>query len=363
MRLLLAGGGTGGHLFPAVALAQLLLKQDKNAVVKFVGTKKGLEFRLLPKLGLPLQTVAMAGVVGRGWRGKLEVVPNLLKSMLQAKVILKDFAPDLVIGVGGYASVPVLLMAKLLGIPYLIHEQNAIPGLSNKLLGRWAKQIFLSFAEGNEGFARHKTLLTGNPLRPGLESVEQKLPVNGKLLIFGGSRGAQAINRAVVEMLPLLKDWPGCPQILHQTGEVELAEVRQAYKNVGFDPQQVVPFIDDMASAYAAAKLVVCRAGATTLAELTVCGRPAILIPFPFAAGDHQTANARTLEAVGAAKLLPQSDLTAEVLAGSVRELFSDAAGLQQMAENGRTLGQPGAAEMILNECRRMLGTPLVEAG
>lgn len=362
MRLLLAGGGTGGHLFPAVALAQLLLKQDKTAAVKFVGTKKGLEFRLLPKLGLPLQTVAMAGVVGRGWRGKLEMVPNLLKSMVQARVILKNFAPDLVIGVGGYASVPVLLMAKMLRIPYLIHEQNALPGLSNRLLGRWARQIFLSFAEGDEGFDQHKTLLTGNPLRPGLETVEAELPANGKLLIFGGSRGAQAINRAVIEMLPLLKDWSDCPQIMHQTGEAELAEVRQAYENAGFDPQQVVPFIDDMASAYAEAKLVVCRAGATTLAELTVCGRPAILIPFPYAAGDHQTANARTLEVAGAAKLLPQSELTAAVLADSIKELFTDVVGLQAMAEKGRTLGKPGAAELILNECRRIIGAPLVEA-
>lgn len=360
MRLLLAGGGTGGHLFPAVALAQLLLSQDETAAVQFVGTEKGLEARLLPKLKLPLQTVDMAGVVGRGMRGKLEMLPRLVKSMYQARTILKRFAPDLVIGVGGYASVPVLLMAKGLGIPYLIHEQNAIPGLSNKLLGRWAKMIFLSFANSGQGFESEKTLLTGNPLRAGLETVAATLPTDGKLLIFGGSRGAQAINRTIVEMLPLLKDWPDCPEILHQTGETELNEVRQAYQRAGLDPQQVVPFIDDMASAYAAAKLVVCRAGATTLAELTVCGRPAILIPFPFAAGDHQTANARTLEQAGAAKLLAQNDLTPQLLAEQVKQLFADRVRLQQMADKGRTLGRPGAAETILNECRRMLGASLV---
>ena len=166
MRLLLAGGGTGGHLFPAVALAQLLLKQEATAAVQFVGTEKGLDARLLPKLGLPLRTVAMAGVVGRGWRGKLEMLPRLLKSMAQAKAIFKDFRPDLIIGVGGYASVPVLLMAKAQGIPYLIHEQNAIPGLSNKLLGRWAKLICLSFPRTAAGFNPAKTLVTGNPLRP-----------------------------------------------------------------------------------------------------------------------------------------------------------------------------------------------------
>ena len=194
MRLLLAGGGTGGHLFPAVALAQLLLQQDEKSAVQFVGTEKGLEARLLPKMGLPLKTVDMAGVVGRGWRGKLEMVPRLLKSMLQARAILRAFCPDIVIGVGGYSSVPVLLTAKLLGIPYVIHEQNAFPGLSNKLLGRWAKQVFLSFDDSGDGFDPKKVLLTGNPLRPGLESVTEQLEEKGTLLIFGGSRGAQAIN-------------------------------------------------------------------------------------------------------------------------------------------------------------------------
>lgn len=363
MKLLLAGGGTGGHLFPAVALAQLLLKQEEQAAVQFVGTEKGLEARLLPKLGLPLQTVDMAGVVGRGLRGKLEMFPRLIKSMNQARTILKTFVPDLVIGVGGYASVPVLLMAKVLGIPYAIHEQNALPGLSNKLLGRWAKQIFLSYPDSVAGFAADKTVVTGNPLRPGLETVDPHLPEPGKLLIFGGSRGARAINQAVCKMLPILKDWPECPQLLHQTGEDDLQDVRQAYIAAGFDPQQVVPFIDDMATAYAEARLVICRAGATTLAELTACGRPAILIPFPFAAGDHQTANARTLEAAGAAKLLPQPELKPERLSVLIKQLFVDRRALQQMADCGRTLGQPGAAEMILNECRKILGAPLVQVG
>ena len=363
MRLLLAGGGTGGHLFPAVALAQLLLRQDETAAVQFVGTEKGLEARLLPKLDLPLRTVAMAGLVGRGWRGRLEMIPRLLKSLNQAKAILKDFRPDLIVGVGGYASVPVLLMAKLQGIPYLIHEQNAIPGLSNKLLGRWAKLICLSFPHTAAGFDSKKTLVTGNPLRPGLEEITAQLPKAGKLLIFGGSRGARAINQAVVQMLPLLKDWPQRPEILHQTGVEDYPAVRQAYADAGFDPQQVVPFIEDMASAYAAAKLIICRAGATTLAELTVCGRPAVLIPFPYAAGDHQTANALALVNAGAAKLLPQGELTAEHLAAIIKDLFVDQAKLQKMADLGRTLGQPGAAEKILRECRRLIDAPIPQAG
>ncbi|WP_303722368.1 undecaprenyldiphospho-muramoylpentapeptide beta-N-acetylglucosaminyltransferase [Malonomonas rubra] len=357
MRLLLAGGGTGGHLFPAVALAQLLMQQEPQAAVQFVGTDKGMEARMLPKLGLPLETVDMAGVVGTGWRGKLEMIPRLLKSMKQAHAILRKFSPDLVIGVGGYSSVPVLLVAKLLGISYAIHEQNATPGLSNKLLGRWATRIFLSFAVTGSSFDARKTMLTGNPLRQGFESVPAKLPAKGKLLIFGGSLGSQAINRTVVGMLPRLKEWPDCPEILHQTGEAEYEKVQSAYAAAGLDPKSVVPFIDDMATAYAEAKLVICRAGATTLAELTVCGRPALLIPFPFAAGDHQTTNARTLEMAGAAKLLPQADLTAEQLIEQVMRLFADTEQLQRMGEKGRTLGQPGAAEKILHECRQLVGT------
>jgi len=361
MRLMLAGGGTGGHLFPAVALAQLLLKQDTTAAVQFVGTKHGLEQRLLPKLGLPLATVDMVGVVGRGWRGRIELLPKLIKSLIQAKIILRNFNPDLVIGVGGYASVPVLLIAKMTGVPYLLHEQNAIPGLSNRLLGRWAKSICLSFPESGSGFERSKTVVTGNPLRQGLELVTAEIPERGKLLIFGGSRGARAINQAVIEMLPFLQGWEQRPEILHQSGEEDFLEVQQGYRNAGFDPEQVVPFIDDMANAYRQASLVICRAGATTLAELAACGRAAILIPFPFAAGDHQTANARALEAVGAAISLPQNELVPESLALLVKNLLADRQTLQRMAEQGRQLNFPGAAERILNECRRLLGMPLVE--
>ncbi|SEA22800.1 UDP-N-acetylglucosamine-N-acetylmuramylpentapeptide N-acetylglucosamine transferase [Desulfuromusa kysingii] len=355
MKLLLAGGGTGGHLFPAVALAQLLLQQDKTAAVQFVGTERGLEQRLLPKLGLPLATVDMVGVVGRGWRGRLELIPKLLKSLFQANKILASFQPDVVVGVGGYASVPVLLAAKMRGVPYLIHEQNAIPGLSNRLLGRWAKAVCLSVANSDAGFNEAKTVLTGNPLRQGFEDITAEIAVPGKLLVFGGSQGARAINETVIEMLPLLKSWEPKPEILHQTGEADFHQVQQAYRQAGFDPQQVVPFIDDMLTAYAQASLVICRAGATTLAELTSCGRAAILIPLPQAAGDHQTANARSLEKVGAAKLIPQADLTADRLAAVVKELFEDREELKRMAEQGRQIGFHGAAGRILNECRRVL--------
>lgn len=355
MRLLLAGGGTGGHLFPAVALAQLLLDQDKDAKVLFVGTERGLEKRMLPKLGLPLATVDMVGVVGRGWRGRFELIPRLLKSLVQAGKILSRFKPDMVIGVGGYASVPVLLAAKMKRIPYIIHEQNAIPGLSNRLLGRWAKLICLSLPDSGDCFAAEKTVLTGNPLRAGFENVPAEIADNGRLLVFGGSRGARAINKTVVSMLPLLKKEKKAPFILHQTGDDDLREVKDAYKKANYANASVVPFIDDMATAYAEASLVVCRAGATTLAELTACGRPAILIPFPHAAADHQTANAKKLESAGAARMLVQENLTAETLAQLVNEMLRQKEVLQQMADQGRKLGLPDAATQILDQCRTLL--------
>lgn len=357
MRLLLAGGGTGGHLFPAVALAQLLLRQNNDAKVLFVGTERGLERRMLPKLGLPLATIDMVGVVGRGWRGRLELVPKLLKSFYQARRILKKFAPEMVVGVGGYASVPVLLSAKWLGIPYVIHEQNAIPGLSNRLLGRWARLVCLSFPHSGQGFVAEKTLVTGNPLRTGFENIADSVPQQNTLLIFGGSRGARAINQTVVKILPILKNWEQEPFILHQTGDEDFHEVQQAYRDADYEQARVVPFIEEMAQAYSQASLVICRAGATTLAELTVCGRPAILIPFPFAAADHQSANAKMLEDAGAARMIPQKELTAAVLAEEIKTLLSDVPRLREMSRKGRDLGIPCAAERILKECRALLGT------
>lgn len=361
MKLLLAGGGTGGHLFPGIALAQLLMRQNENAEVLFVGTRQGLEQRLLPQLGLPLETVAMTGVVGRGWRGRLELLPKLLCSLWQAKKIIDRFVPDIAIGLGGYASVPVLLAAKFCGIPYLVHEQNAVPGLSNRLLSRWAHLVCLSFPDSGGSLPAAKIRVTGNPLRSELERIPKRLDPRGTLLVFGGSRGARALNQVMLELLPRLKDWQQPPSILHQTGHEDLEIVSRGYAEANYQNARVVPFIDDMISAYREAALVVCRAGATTLAELTVCGRPAILIPFPYAAADHQTSNARTLQQAGAARLLAQSDLTSATLEEAVAGLLCQPELLQEMAEKSRQLGLPGASERILNECRQLLGRPRVE--
>jgi len=356
--MLLAGGGTGGHLFPAVAIAQRLLETEPAAQVLFVGTERGIEASILPKLGLPLKTVDISGFVGKGPAAKLAVLPQLLRSVRQSRRILDEFRPDVVVGVGGYASAPMLLAAKSKRLPFLIHEQNAWPGLTNRLLSRWAERVCLSFADADRSFHRGCTVLTGNPLRRGMEECPSLAEGPLQLLVFGGSRGARAINQAVLQALPLLEDFRGRLRVVHQTGTEEFEAVRAGYRQAGWDETGVQPFIDDMAAAYAAAHLVVCRAGATTIAELTACGRPAVLIPYPYAAADHQTGNARALAMRGAALLLPQADLTAERLAKVAGDLLNDRERLLTMAATARSLGRRGAADLILKECRAIARNP-----
>lgn len=352
MKMLLAGGGTGGHLFPAVALAQRLLETEPKGEVLFVGTERGIEARILPELNLPLETIDISGFVGKGFGGKLALLPQLYRSVRQSLQLLDRFRPQVVVGVGGYASGPVLMAAALKGYPTLIHEQNAWPGLTNRLLARWADRVCLSFAEADRAFHRGRTMLTGNPLRSGMEDCPPIPAGDPLLLVFGGSRGARAINQAMVDALPLLEKEGGRFSILHQTGAEDLEWVREEYRQAGWDPESVVPFIHDMAGAYARAHLVLCRAGATTVAEVTACGRPAIMVPFPHAAADHQTANARALARKGAALLLPQAELTAERLARLAGGLLGDRDSLLAMAGTARSLGKRGATDLILQECR-----------
>ena len=353
MKMLLAGGGTGGHLFPAVALAQRLLETEETAQVLFIGTAAGIEATVLPELDLLLETIQISGFAGRGWRERLRLVPTLLKSVRQSLQILKRFQPDVVVGVGGYASGPALLAARFLGIPFLIHEQNAQFGLTNHFLARWAQRICISFpSRSNRPLPREHTVLTGNPVRRGIAEVGEIPEEDRTLLVFGGSRGAQAINDALVAALPELKRL--CPElrIIHQTGRADYERIGAAYRALGMSTEDLSPFLHDMASAYAQAHLVLCRSGATTLAELTAAGRPAILIPYPYAAADHQTANARVLTEQGAALLLPQEELAAATLATLLGNLLNDRPTLLRMAQLARSLGQPSAVDKLLTECR-----------
>lgn len=355
MRLLLAGGGTGGHLFPAIAVAEQLRTEEPHSEILFVGTERGLEARMLPELGWNLKTIEMSGWAGLGLSARLKVLVKLVKSFRQSQSILREFRPQVVVGVGGYASVPVLLAAKAAGIPYLIHEQNAWPGLANRLLGRWAKRVCLSFSEADRAFHRSATVLTGNPVRAAMENCPNINEKGTTLLVFGGSQGARAINRAMIDALPYLSEWRGKLYIIHQSGSSDYEKTVQGYQNSGWTDVEVQPFIKEMAQAYVRATLIVCRAGATTLAELTACGRPALLVPYPHAAAGHQAVNARALAARGAALLLEEKDLTAERLATLVSGLLHDRPSIKSMAAAARGLAKRGAAARLVQECRAVL--------
>jgi UDP-N-acetylglucosamine--N-acetylmuramyl-(pentapeptide) pyrophosphoryl-undecaprenol N-acetylglucosamine transferase len=355
MRLLLAGGGTGGHLFPAIALAEQLKQEDPQSEILFVGTERGLEARMLPELGWTLKTIEMSGWAGLGLLVRLQVLGKLVKSFRQSRTILQEFRPEVVVGVGGYASVPVLLAAKTLKIPYLVHEQNAWPGLANRLLGRWAKRVCLSFSEADRAFHQSATVLTGNPVRAAMEACPPIKEDKSCLLVFGGSQGARAINRAVVAALPYLDEWREKLEIVHQSGALDYEETLRGYQENGWPNVNVQPFINDMAQAYEKATLIICRAGATTLAELTACGRPAVLVPYPHAAAGHQSVNAQAMAAKGAALMMEETDLTAERLATLVSGLLHDRVSIMSMAAAAKGLARRGAAARLLRECRAVL--------
>jgi UDP-N-acetylglucosamine--N-acetylmuramyl-(pentapeptide) pyrophosphoryl-undecaprenol N-acetylglucosamine transferase len=356
MKLLIAGGGTGGHLFPGIAIAEEFLSRDSSNEVLFVGTEKGIESRVVPKLGYRLECIAAAGLRGKGSMSQVKGLTMLLYAYSQSRKILKQFRPDLVLGVGGYSSGPVVMAARGLQIRRFIHEQNAIPGMTNKILARFVESVFISLDESAKFFPEDLTLLTGNPVRKEiLYSLSAPFPPveagTGafKLLIFGGSAGAHSVNRAVIEALPHLQGRRERLTITHQTGVKDLEEVRKGYRQEGFTAT-VVPFIDDMAAAYRSASLVVCRAGATTIAEVTVSGKTCIFIPYPHAVDDHQRRNAEALLKQNAGFMLLERELSGESLARQIGELMDNPAQLAATAENARQLGRLDAAKMIVDK-------------
>ncbi len=355
MRLLIAGGGTGGHLFPGIAVAEEFLARKKGNEVLFVGTWKGIEARVLPKLGYRLECITAAGIRGKGSVARAKGLAKFLYGYAQSRKILKEFKPDLVLGVGGYASAPALLAARGMQIHRFIHEQNAIPGFTNKMLATVAERVFISLEESRKFFPEERTLLTGNPLRRQiLEQVALAPQVERSddafhLLVFGGSAGAHRINITMGEALPYLEDVKGRLRITHQTGENDLEDVTAAYEEQGFSADAVA-FIDSMADAYRWADLVVCRAGATTIAEITACGKPCVFIPYPHAVDDHQRRNAEALLKHGAGFLIIEQELTGEMLAKTIRELMDDPARLTTVGEAAQGLARLDAAQVIVDE-------------
>ncbi|HYQ81686.1 MAG TPA: undecaprenyldiphospho-muramoylpentapeptide beta-N-acetylglucosaminyltransferase, partial [Anaeromyxobacteraceae bacterium] len=296
MRLLVAGGGTGGHVFPGIALAEEVVTRHPQNDVVFVGTSRGLEAAVVPQAGFPFERIEVQGLKGKGLSAVLRGLLLLPRALWRSLLILRGWRPDVVVGVGGYASGPVVLAAWLLRIPTAVQEQNAVAGVTNRVLGPFVKAAFTAFPEAARHFARRKVFQLGNPIRRALlENYMRPRARHDRLtvLIFGGSQGAHALNMRVVEALPHLADLRDSISITHQTGPRDREAVEKGYRACGFEPD-VREFITDMSGAYAGADLVVCRAGATTLAELTVCKKPSILIPFPAAADNHQVLNAES---------------------------------------------------------------------
>ncbi len=367
--MIIAGGGTGGHLFPGIAIAEEFLRRDPAHRVLFIGTERGLEKKVLGELGYPLRTLKVEGLQGRGPGRILSSLLKIPGSLLASFRILRAFQPAVVVGVGGYASGPAVLAARLMGMKTAIAEQNAFPGLTNRILGRFVHRIFVTFPASLSWFPAGRTRVTGNPIRTAFLADQTKTGRRDPrftLLIFGGSQGAHAINRIVMEALDSLESLKDRIRFIHQTGERDRETVAGAYRERGF-AAEVSPFISDMAAAYRQADLLLCRAGATSIAEITAGGKAAVLIPFPFAVNDHQTQNAEVLVRAGAAEMIPEKGLDGRRLAAVIERLCCIRSEIKQMETASAALGKIRAAADIVDGClelvenRTACGMPLEE--
>ena len=354
MRVILAGGGTGGHVIPAIAIAQELQKRC-GAEVLFVGTSRGLENRLVPAAGFPLQLVKVGALNRVSLATRTKTVLDLPRAVFDAGKILNEFHPDVVIGVGGYASGPAMLSAILKHIPTLAFEPNLVPGFANRVVARFVSAAAVHFEQTAERF--RNAVVTGVPVRPAFFQIPRKpyTPASPTLLVFGGSQGARAINQAVVRALPeLMKRLPGM-QVIHQTGERDYNNVQTAYGQATI-PGEVHKFIDDMPGFFARADLVLCRSGASTVAEICAAGKPAIFVPFPLAADDHQRRNAEALEQAKAAVVLEETKLDEVWLVDTIGVLLEDPARLARMSDAARAMAHPDAARDIAELAAKVAG-------
>jgi len=360
MRCVIAGGGTGGHLFPGIAIAEAFVEREKGNEVLFIGTERGIEARVLPGGTFPLRTIKARPIQGRSLLEKGKAVWSLPMAVCEACSILKEFQPQLVLGVGGYAAGPTLLAAFFLGMKRAIQEQNVMPGMTNRMLKWFSQRIFVAFEEAKKYFPQEKTVVTGNPIRKKFFTTLQES--NGMsrqedrftLLIFGGSAGAHRINQAMIEALDHLQGIRSSLKIIHQTGNKDFDFVSEGYREKGFEAL-VKPFIEDMATYYRISDLVVCRSGASTVAELAVCGKAALLIPYPYAAHDHQFINAKKLVDLGAARMVLDRELTGQIMAETLLHLYDHPEERVGMEGAIRRLGRPRAAEEIVDHCYSLI--------
>ncbi len=363
MRVIVTGGGTGGHIYPALAIAQGLKERAKDCEILYVGIRSGMEARLVPDAGFSFQGVSGQGLPRKISWEMLKTAGKSFKALWETKEILRKFKPDLVVGTGGYVSGPVVLTAALFGIPTLLHEQNALPGITNKILARFVKKVLVTFPESVAYFGLSgKIVLVGLPVRPEIGKVSREAgtghfglkPDRPTLLVTGGSRGARSLNQAMVTVLERFGEWPEV-QVIWATGKETYHETLKALKDrkVQWERPQwrVLEYLKDMPEAYAAADLCVSRAGAASLAELMVAGKASILIPYPLAAENHQEHNAQALVQAGAARLILDGELNGERLWQDVSHLLGERAKLETMARGARKLAQPEALAKIVDVC------------
>jgi UDP-N-acetylglucosamine--N-acetylmuramyl-(pentapeptide) pyrophosphoryl-undecaprenol N-acetylglucosamine transferase len=362
LRVLIAGGGTGGHLYPGIALAEEITATPGGEVL-FVGTARGLETKLVPEAGFPLELMEVSGLKRTGVKGLARGLARLPSAFARSREVLRRFRPDLVVGVGGYASGPLVFVAALSGYPTVIQEQNSRPGFTNRVLGRLVRRVFVAFSDARRSFAKRKLRLLGNPVRrrfldrvgAGSAAVSAP-PAEPSILVLGGSQGSHAVNELASSMVQFLKARGILPRVVHQVGAGEIDRMILYYEALGLsDRVEPRAYIDDMPAALAAASLIVARAGALTLAELAIMGRPAVLIPLPTATDDHQTLNALEFQRAGAAVVVPQYGTTPSQLANVVQTLLEDPPRLAKMAEAMRGLAKPNATREIVAELRAMV--------
>ncbi|MFN0107695.1 MAG: undecaprenyldiphospho-muramoylpentapeptide beta-N-acetylglucosaminyltransferase [Blastocatellia bacterium] len=358
LSVIIAGGGTGGHIYPGIAIAQEFKRQNADTQVLFVGTARGLETKIIPREGFELHLIEVAALKRVSVLKRIKSLLMLPKSFLAVRSLIQQVNPDVVIGVGGYASGPVVLMAALMGVPTLVAEQNAFPGFTNRVLARFVRAAAVTFEEARRFFG-DKTVITGNPVRAEFFGVQPKSSTGNDeavhVFITGGSQGARAINLAMIEALPLLDEEKERLSITHQTGESDYDKVRATYLELGWRVE-VKPFVEKMVDEFAKADLVITRAGATTVAELAAAGRPALMIPFPFAADDHQRKNAEAVERAGAGRMILQAELTPERLTQELLWLIRDPQQLVRMAEASKKLGHPAAAAKVVELATKIIG-------
>jgi len=347
MRVLIAAGGTGGHIYPGIAVANEIMRRDETNDVLFVGTTHGLETKIVPENGFQLSVIASSGLKNVGLVGKIKGAAVLPKSFIEAWKLIRDFRPDVVVGAGGYVSGPVLMTAHFMGRRTLVMDSNAMPGFTNRTLARFVDKAALTFDEAMPFFGK-KGIVTGNPVRNDFFDIEVREPqIPLDLLVFGGSQGSRAINNAIVDSLADLDH--EAVKITHQTGTADLEAVRENYASHGWPDADIRPYITDMVAAFDEADLIVCRAGATTCAEVAAAGKVAIMIPLPTAADDHQRKNAEAFVAKGAAKMVLQADLTGERIADEINQAIADLGSLKEMGANARRLSRPDAAEAAVD--------------